>query len=326
MGRPRKKAFQKLPKYVYVNRGRFVFIDRIDGVQQKAVILGKTDMSIPEVWSSYENITVRTNNTLQYIVDKYTASREFDELKSKYHIQQAFNRILTSPVGSRTFGQIPFQSITTGTIRKYLDYRNNKSGNREVAYLSSAWSWCYERDIVTIHNPCKGVRRIKEESRKRYITDFEYKAIYDNSSKYLQVAMELAYLCRMRVSEALDTRFKDVEPDGLNTRRVKGSNDALTLWTPRLKSVVEMGLEGSLKVPDMPIVNNNKGSPVTYSALRSAWVRAIKKSGVKGCTFHDLKAKGVSDFEGDKKSASGHKTEAMVAIYDRKRKEVESTY
>jgi hypothetical protein len=33
----------------------------------------------------------------------------------------------------------------------------------------------------------------------------------------------------------------------------------------------------------------------------------------------------VSDFEGNKKDASGHKTEAMVAVYDRKRIEVKPT-
>jgi hypothetical protein len=42
-------------------------------------------------------------------------------------------------------------------------------------------------------------------------------------------------------------------------------------------------------------------------------------------TFHDIKAKGVSDFDGDKKTASGHKSERMIEIYDRKRKVVKAT-
>jgi len=47
--------------------------------------------------------------------------------------------------------------------------------------------------------------------------------------------------------------------------------------------------------------------------------------GIERFTFQDLKAKGVSDFEGDKKKASGHKSESMVAVYDRKLTEVDST-
>ena len=38
------------------------------------------------------------------------------------------------------------------------------------------------------------------------------------------------------------------------------------------------------------------------------------------CTFHDLKAKGISDYEGsskDKQIFSGHKTESQVLVYDR---------
>ena len=33
-------------------------------------------------------------------------------------------------------------------------------------------------------------------------------------------------------------------------------------------------------------------------------------------TFHDLKKKGVSDTEGNKQEASGHKTASMAAMYD----------
>ena len=47
--------------------------------------------------------------------------------------------------------------------------------------------------------------------------------------------------------------------------------------------------------------------------------------GIERFTFQDLKAKGVSDFDGDKKKASGHKSEAMVAVYDRKITEIEPT-
>jgi hypothetical protein len=41
--------------------------------------------------------------------------------------------------------------------------------------------------------------------------------------------------------------------------------------------------------------------------------------------FHDLKAKGVSDFEGDKWQASGHMSPRMVTVYHRKIDRVAST-
>jgi len=133
--------------------------------------------------------------------------------------------------------------------------------------------------------------------------------------------MELAYLCRMRRSEVLDVRVKDIESDGLNTRRIKGSNSALTLWTVRLKDAVDLGLKGKLRVPEMTVV----GMEVRGDTFTQGFRALVKRSGVEWFTFHDLKSKGVSDFKGDKKRASGHKSEKMVAIYDRKRIEIEAT-
>ena len=35
-------------------------------------------------------------------------------------------------------------------------------------------------------------------------------------------------------------------------------------------------------------------------------------------TFHDIKAKAITDWTGDKKQFSGHKLDSQVAVYDRK--------
>jgi hypothetical protein len=53
-------------------------------------------------------------------------------------------------------------------------------------------------------------------------------------------------------------------------------------------------------------------------------VRFAKQGGGR-FTFRDLKAKGVSDFEGGKKKASGHKSNRTVGVYDRKPIEVDAT-
>lgn len=223
---------------------------------------------------------------------------------------------LTIPAGGT-----PLQGITPGVIRKYLDYKNSITANREISALSAAWSYCYERDKVTIANLCKGVRRIPESPRDRYITEGEYKAVYNIAPDHYKVAMELAYLCRMRRGEVLDTRYRDVESEGLNTRRLKGSNSALTLWTPRLSAAVELGLKGKMRVPDMPLV----GMGIKGDTFTQGFRKLVKRAGVELFVFHDIKAKGVSDFTGDNRKVGGHKSERMVDIYDRKRIVIEAT-
>ena len=49
--------------------------------------------------------------------------------------------------------------------------------------------------------------------------------------------MELACLCRMRLSEVTDFRDSDEQPDGLLIRRCKGSKANIVIWTPKLKSL-----------------------------------------------------------------------------------------
>ena len=53
--------------------------------------------------------------------------------------------------------------------------------------------------------------------------------------------------------------------------------------------------------------------------------KAMKQGLKERFTFHDLKAKGVSDFQGEKRDAAGHKTVAMAEVYDRKKGRVPPT-
>ncbi|WP_347989458.1 hypothetical protein [Methylomonas sp. AM2-LC] len=58
-----------------------------------------------------------------------------------------------------------------------------------------------------------------------------------------------------------------------------------------------------------------------FNQTFAEWTRLMTKAEALGLSrfkFHQLKAKGVSDTFGDKQRASGHKTAAMVDVYDRK--------
>lgn len=70
----------------------------------------------------------------------------------------------------------------------------------------------------------------------------------------------------------------------------------------------------------------NIGEALIQKTFNSYWLDAKRKTEEKlgreiDCTFHDIKAKAISDYEGatkDKQLFSGHKTEAQVNKYDRK--------
>jgi integrase len=112
----------------------------------------------------------------------------------------------------------------------------------------------------------------------------------------------------------------------VHVRRRKGSRDNLTTWTPRLRAAIaeakNLVLPAAVPI-DPAIVRGQMGGRLTESGFQTTWQRLMTAAIEKGVieerfTFHDLKAKGVSDSSGDKQAASGHKTAAMVKVYDRK--------
>jgi integrase len=338
MGRPRaEKNHHALPKYVYIRRGWYIYREHHGGRPGKDVKLCPDDATISEVWRRYESIVCvgAPSKTLDWLMQQYLESAQFRERAPKtqkeYHAQAKTLSAATIKAGG-TFGQVDAERVTPGVITRYADARKKADGtpapvaaNREIAFLSTCFSWAVARDLLKT-NPCKGAERNTERHRTRYVTDAEYQAVYQLAARWphIQCAMEFAYLCRMRLGEVLDMRESDIKPDGIHVRRTKGSRDNLTLWSPRLE--MALALSRSLPMPQARPINahllrGKKGEKITVSGFHDIWQPLMKsavETGIKPFHFHDLKAKGISDSDGDKQQASGHKTAAMVQAYDRK--------
>lgn len=75
------------------------------------------------------------------------------------------------------------------------------------------------------------------------------------------------------------------------------------------------------------VIHQPSGSRYTRDAFNAQWMKAKKLAAEKfpelefNFTFHDLKAKGISDLEGtlhEKQEISGHKNASQTARYIRK--------
>ena len=154
----------------------------------------------------------------------------------------------------------------------------------------------------------------------------------------MPIAMEIAYLCRMRLSEVLDFTDGDELPEGLHIHRRKGSKDNITEWSPGLentwkaakemrnKILTKKRIQAQFKPENRHIfISERTGDRLVVSSLKTAKSRidqqATKKAKELGIefvhfTFHDLKRKGVTDTTGNKQEASGHRNSSMLNIYD----------
>jgi len=77
---------QKLQEWLHEN-----------GKQQKAVTLGKTDISLVDLWQKYKEYTQTSDNSLEYLVHQYTNSSEFKAKPTAREMLRALNCLLNTP-------------------------------------------------------------------------------------------------------------------------------------------------------------------------------------------------------------------------------------
>lgn len=319
------KEDQWMPPRTYRGRSAYEFKPKNGGTIRLCDITSTPS----QVWSAYEAlINDRTDeNTFSGLVENFFKSADFFELGTE--TQKDYRKYSLKVIS--VFGKMPPNSIKPEHVRKYLDKRGVKSrtqANREKAFMSRVFRWGFERGKVK-GNPCKGVKQFKEVARDRYITNAEYAALYNVSPPVVQVAMELAYLCCARQADVLEMKKSQLVEEGIMIKQSKTSVAQIKAWSPRLESVVKACNALPLKsgMSSIFVVHQPSGSKYTRDGFNSRWMKAKEAAREAypnldfNFTFHDLKAKGISDLSGniyDKQAISGHKNVEQTARYNRK--------
>lgn len=295
----------------------------------KTIRLCALDAAQSEVWAAYEKYMEKQKDeeTFKTLANRFLTSAEFTDLafETQRDYQKYANKLM--PV----FGEVAPDDIKPEHVRRYMDKRGLKSktqANREKTFMSRVFGWGYERGYVK-GNPCKGVRQYKESARERYITDTEYDAVYAAAPDTVRVVMELAYLCCARQSDVLAlTRDQLLEP-GIFICQGKTGAKQIKAWSDRLRAAIELADAVPIAngIASVYVIHQPNGNRYTRDGFNSKWRNAKLAAQAANpnlnidFTFHDLKAKGISDLEGslsEKQAISGHKNSSQTAIYDRK--------
>lgn len=317
----------KLPKGVYLDRGRYSFRPYLgNGKLGKRIPLGPESLSIAQVWDAYERAASTTVPlTVKWMLEEYLKSNTFKSRAPKTRSEyKRYTNVLCNykAASGHLLGEFPVDAVTKKGVQKYLDDADKRiAANRQIEFLSAAYSWASRRLDGVSENPCLGVEYNRERPRDRYVTDAEYDLVYQLALKnkrcaYLPIVMELIYLCRARPSEILTMTKDKIQDHGLFLERGKGSENEITLWSDRLETAVITALENW---PNGEyLLYDERGQPLTYNAFAKSSRRLMKKAIDAGLkqkfTFHDLKAKGVSDHS---QKFAGHRSEKMKLVYDR---------
>jgi len=294
-------------------------------IRGRSIRLGDAALTLAEIWSAVERLSINAIGSIQELSLLFQESADWLDLKpstQKDYLNCHKAICATITRSGVLLGDMPLNAWTPGAVRRYRDTRRKSSISRaasEVRYLKRVFAWGVEYEYV-ISNPAKEVKPKAAEARKHYVSDGEYRFVLDlarqSGSPYLANIMELAYMCRLRLSEVLDLDRSCLLKEGLLAVRRKGSKDALVTWTAHLRTAIDPPGQTSIRW----LFVSKSGGRMAETTVQTAWQR-LMKSAVEGglkerFTLHDLKRKGVSDFEGDKLAASGHRSPQMLQIYD----------
>lgn len=173
-------------------------------------------------------------------------------------------------------------------------------------------------------------RRIRKKN-ERYITDAEYQSVYLKACPVVRAAMEISYICMARIGDVIKLEASQLTNDGIFIRQGKTGKKQIKRWGNRLRQAIKTANEINPKIASMFVIHQSNGSSYTYSGFRKRWdaakAAALSEAKKKNpsvlfdFTFHDIKAKGISDFEGtvaEKQTSAGHKTQRQTSTYDRR--------
>ncbi|MGF6668583.1 integrase [Pseudomonas monsensis] len=234
------------------------------------------------------------------------------------------------------FESAPIEAISPQVIAQYRDARTAKvRANREIALLSTMFTFAREWGLTDKANPCFGLRRNKETPRDFYAGDIIWNAVYDEAGQDLKDAMDLAYLTGQRPADVLKASITDLNHgflmvgQGKTEKRLRirlydGDNetDLCVLINGLLDRRAQAGTRTST------LITNQAGLRMSYNMLRNRWDEAREKaaskaaidgdselaSSIRKFQFRDIRPKAGSEIE-DIKAASrllGHSTEEMT--------------
>ena len=255
----------------------------------------------------------------------------------------------------KPLGALPTRQFTPALVQRLVDKiaaegRPSKA-NHLLRYLRRLFRWGINRGYCQ-DNPAAGVEQARERQQRRLpelttiaaLTEFaQQRGQRSRGEKgacapYLWIVMELAYILRLRGIEVVTLTDANATAAGVQTNRRKGSRDNIVGWYPRLSAAWQAATERRASVwkekgravpmhPEArPLIVAADGGELRKSSLDTAWQRLIKLAIAEGVIeeeqrfgLHDLKRRGITDTQGtrhDKREASGHRSDAMMDIYD----------
>ena len=287
-GKPKKTS--PYPKRVYARHGALYFVD----VRGKWHRLGAIGMSASAIHGRLaELLEAAPSGTMAALIEKYT--REVIPTKAARTAQA---QRLELPRLAAVFGHMAVADVMPSDCWGYYTARGSGSAaHHEVRLLSHVFTWALRWGLAKL-NPARGLGLKTPEARTRYVADEEFLAVRGLAHPMLGYAMDLTLLTALRQGDILALERRHLTDAGLVLEAAgKTGKGLLVEWDDNLRAVTAACLR---EKPQMrrALICTRRGTRMTSRGFASMWQRLMAKAklaGVAHFTFHDLRAKSLSD-------------------------------
>jgi len=297
----------------------YYYNGRSDDGKRQELPLGTDLAAAKRKWAELECADVPADaSMMKHTFDQYIR----DILPKKKPSTQRENMLCLSQLRP-IFDAAPINEIRPQDIARYRDARSAPvRANREIALLSHVFNMAREWGHLKSENPCRGVRKNKEQPRDFYADTEVWDAVYAAAAPELKDAMDLNYLTGQRPGDVLRMKDADIRDGALYVRQGKTNKFLRILLRPngaqsQLATVLERIQARPNRKSDSHLVTLPSGDPLKqwnlrlrFDTARSAAADRATESGkkslaarIKKFQFRDIRAKSASEIA-DIKAAS----------------------
>lgn len=275
---------------MYPKHGAFYFVDK----SNKWHPLGSNYSEALKVYAGL--IDASKNDSIGALIGRYTR-----EVLPKRAAETAKGRKKEFKALLPKFKDMAASKFRASDAWSYFEERgSNQAARHEVSALSAVLGWAVKWGKID-SNPLLGVAFPTFKPRDRYVTDEEFVAVRDCAHFMIAYAMNIALITAARQKQIRLLDKKQVSAGLLRTVHSKTGKKVNYPVAGSLAENIDAALRHAPQVRQYVIVNRG-GKPYTLDGFQTQWKRAINKALELKLieapfTFHDIKAKSLSDAE-----------------------------
>ena len=191
---------------------------------------------------------------------------------------------------SSEFGDMPIIALNEHGARSvFKDWRDTmaqtpRKADRAWAVVKRVFSWALDMELIT-RNPCTGGGRLWKGTRADIIwTDEQIELANKALSDNLIQALMLALWTGQRQGDILNLTWSAYDGQHIRLKQSKTGKRVTIRVYSTLKTMLD-----SMDKQSVTILTSSQGTPWTSDGFKTSWGRAIKRAGITGVTFHDLR-------------------------------------